>query len=86
MTATTRPDGRDVYQERCASCHGGNGEGASGPTLAGVADRLTVDDHVAVVRDGRGQMPGWDGRLSDEEIEAVVDYERSVLSGEADGG
>jgi mono/diheme cytochrome c family protein len=31
-------------------------------------------------------MPGWDGRLSDEEIEAVVDYERSVLSGDADGG
>lgn len=80
------PDGRGVYQERCASCHGGNGEGASGPTLAGVADRLTIDDHVAVVRDGRGEMPGWDGRLSDEEIEAVVDYERSVLSGDADGG
>jgi polyvinyl alcohol dehydrogenase (cytochrome) len=80
------PDGRVVYQQRCASCHGGNGEGASGPTLSGVADRLTIDDHVAVVRDGRGQMPGWDGRLSDEEIEAVVDYERSVLSGDADGG
>jgi polyvinyl alcohol dehydrogenase (cytochrome) len=80
------PDGRAVYEERCASCHGGNGEGASGPTLAGVADRLTVDDHVAVVRDGRGQMPGWDGRLSDEEIEAVVDYERSVLSSDADDG
>ena len=77
--------GRDVYQERCAACHGGSGEGASGPSLAGVADRLSVDDHIAVVRDGRGQMPGWDGTLSDEEIEAVVAYERDVLSAGAGG-
>jgi len=32
------------------------------------------------VREGRGNMPGWDAGLSPEEIEAVVDYERSVLS------
>jgi polyvinyl alcohol dehydrogenase (cytochrome) len=80
------PDGRELYQARCASCHGGNGEGSSGPSLAGVADRLTIEDHVAVVRDGRGEMPGWDGSLSDEEIEAVVEYERLVLSEAAGGG
>ena len=78
---TDDADGRDVYQQRCAACHGGSGEGASGPSLAGVADRLSVDDHIAVIRDGRGQMPGWDDTLSDEEIEAVVAYERDVLSG-----
>jgi len=77
--------GRDVYEQRCASCHGSGGEGSSGPSLAGVADRLTVDDHVAVVRDGRGQMPGWDGTLTDEEIDAVVAYERDVLSVDAGG-
>jgi polyvinyl alcohol dehydrogenase (cytochrome) len=73
--------GRAVYEERCASCHGSGGEGSSGPSLAGVADRLSVEDHTAIVRDGRGQMPGWDGTLTDEEIEAVVAYERDVLSG-----
>ena len=73
--------GRTVYQQSCASCHGGAGEGASGPAMAGVADRLTVDQHLAVVRDGLGSMPGWDGTLSDEEIEAVVEYERTVLDG-----
>ncbi len=74
-----------MYEQRCASCHGSGGEGSSGPSLAGVADRLTVDDHVAVVRDGRGQMPGWDGTLTDEEIDAVVAYERDVLSVDAGG-
>jgi polyvinyl alcohol dehydrogenase (cytochrome) len=78
--------GRSVYQERCASCHGGDGEGSSGPSLAGVADRLSIEDHTAVVRDGRGQMPGWDGTLSDDEIDAVVEYERSVLSETAGAG
>jgi mono/diheme cytochrome c family protein len=49
--------------------------------MVGVEERLTRDEHIAVVRDGRGSnMPGWEGTLSDEEIEAVVDYEREVLS------
>jgi cytochrome c551 len=73
--------GRTIYQQSCAACHGGAGEGASGPSLAGVAGRLTVEDHLAVVRDGRGNMPGWEGTLSAEEMEAVVEYERTVLSG-----
>ena len=76
-------DGRDVYQQHCASCHGGDGSGSSGPSLAGVADRLDLEQHVAIVRDGRGEMPGWKGTLSDAEIDAVVAYERDVLDDEA---
>jgi polyvinyl alcohol dehydrogenase (cytochrome) len=74
--------GATVYRARCASCHGGSGEGGgTGPSMVGVEERLTRDEHIAVVRDGRGSnMPGWEGTLSDEEIEAVVDYEREVLS------
>jgi mono/diheme cytochrome c family protein len=49
--------------------------------MVGVADRLTRDEHLTVVREGRnGKMPAWEGTLTDEEIEAVVDYEREVLS------
>ncbi|HET6948853.1 MAG TPA: cytochrome c, partial [Acidimicrobiales bacterium] len=71
--------GARVYARSCALCHGGSGEGASGPALVGVADRLTVEQHLAVVRDGRGRMPAWADSLSPEEIEAVVAYERDVL-------
>jgi polyvinyl alcohol dehydrogenase (cytochrome) len=73
--------GRTVYRRSCAACHGGSGEGGSGPALAGVAQRLTVEQHTAVVRDGRGSMPGWEGTLTEEEIQAVVEYERTVLAG-----
>jgi outer membrane protein assembly factor BamB len=72
--------GEDVYAQSCASCHGGTGEGGSGPSLVGVDDRLTHDEHLDVVRDGRGDMPGWEDDLTAEEIEAVVDYQRTVLA------
>jgi polyvinyl alcohol dehydrogenase (cytochrome) len=74
-------DGEDVYRSNCARCHGGSGQGGSGPTMEGVADRLDEDEHLEIVREGREGMPAWEDTLSDEEIQAVVDYEREVLSG-----
>jgi polyvinyl alcohol dehydrogenase (cytochrome) len=79
-TADGPATGEDVYQRSCAACHGGTGEGSSGPSLVGVDDRLTRAEHVAVVRDGRGTMPGWQDNLTAEEIDAVVEYERTVLA------
>ena len=76
--------GEDVYATSCASCHGGTGEGGSGPSLEGVDERLTRDEHLDVVREGRGDMPGWEDDLTAEEIEAVVDHQRTVLA-EGDG-
>ena len=73
--------GKDVYQQSWASCHGASGEGSSGPSLVGVDERLTREEHVEVVRQGRGSMAGWADALTAEEIEAVVDYERTVLAG-----
>jgi polyvinyl alcohol dehydrogenase (cytochrome) len=75
--------GRDVYERSCASCHGGDGEGASGPSLVGVDERLTRAEQLEVVREGRRGMPGWQGTLTDQQIEAVVDHTRTALG---DGG
>ena len=72
--------GEEIYRERCASCHGGDGGGGSGPSLEGVADRLSLDDQIAVVTDGRAEMPAWGDTLTEPEIAAVVDYQRTTLS------
>lgn len=77
-------DGGAVYGARCAGCHGGDGSGGIGPKLNEgrvVARFADPADQIAVVTDGRGGMPGFGGRLSAEEIAAVVDYTRTVLAG-----
>jgi len=39
----------------------------------------TVADQIDLVGEGRGSMPGFGGRYSSEELEAVVRYTREVL-------
>lgn len=70
-----------LYAGRCASCHGPAGQGLIGPGFARISTRLTVDEHLDVVRNGRNNMPAFAGILLDAQIEAVVDHERTVLDG-----
>jgi mono/diheme cytochrome c family protein len=75
-------EGRTVYGANCASCHGADGGGGLGQALAdGAVVRAypDVDDQIAVISDGRNQMPAFAGRLSDDELRAVVRYTREVL-------
>ncbi len=76
--------GELVYRQSCASCHGGSGEGGTGPSLVGVDERLTRDEQIRIVREGRGRMPAWEDELTPEEIEAVVDHQRTVLATDPD--
>ena len=77
---------RELFQQRCAACHGEDGGGASGPSLAGVADRLDRDEITRAVRYGRPGMPAWEGTLSDGEIDAVVTYVEDDLHDAAAAG
>jgi mono/diheme cytochrome c family protein len=70
--------GEEVFRKSCASCHGTDGQGGLGPDLGGVSERLTREEHVTIVKEGKGQMPTFGSQLSDSEIDAVVDYERGI--------
>ena len=77
-------DGATVFDDNCATCHGGDGSGGIGPRLAGgrvVAQFPDPADQIAVVTHGRGGMPAFGDQLSEEEIAAVVEYTRTVLAG-----
>lgn len=66
--------GAALYQAHCASCHGPDGGGGSGPRLAGNRNAgrpANVDD---VIRFGRGMMPGFRALLDDDEISLLRDY------------
>ncbi len=88
---TTAPDaggdpvleeGRSIWTRSCASCHGAAGGGGRGPQLSAgkVVDAFSYDEELQIVADGRNGMPGFSGRLSGEELDAVVRYTREVLA------
>jgi len=84
--------GSEVYRKSCSSCHQENGQGVPNvfPPLAG---NLVVNDndpskHIRTVLFGlQGEtingtlyntpMPGWAEQLSNEELAAVINHERS---------
>jgi len=69
--------GRDVYTEHCATCHGErlDATGAAPDLKLLRADQKTRFDEM--VRNGKGQMPAWEGMISDEEIGQIWAYIRS---------
>ncbi len=80
--AATDGPGAAVFAERCAGCHGSEGQGGGvGPPLAGRMETEYPDiaDQIAVVANGRGVMPAFADRLSSDEIAAVVDFTRTTL-------
>lgn len=97
-TPQTVGAGASLYRTSCASCHQANGLGVEGvfPPLAG--DPVVLDDdptrHIEIILYGlQGEpiqgvdyptaMPGWADQLSDIEIAAVVNHERTSWGNEA---
>jgi len=84
--------GATLYRTSCASCHQANGEGIPGafPPLAG--DPVVMDEdptrHIEIILFGMvneaiegveysAAMPPFSERLSDEEVAAIVNHERT---------
>ncbi len=72
--------GRKIWSRACSSCHSPDGSGGRGPSVRQVEDRFpSIANQLELVSNGRGSMPGFGGRYSSEELEAVVRYTREVL-------
>ena len=82
--ATTEEPGRELYERDCAMCHGIDGEASRiGRGAVDLNDpdwqrRTSVEQIERVIAEGRGQMPAWKNRLSEEEIRAVADYVKTL--------
>ena len=75
----TSTDGRTIWLNRCAACHGIEGRGVegAGPSLVtGPATDLTLQELREKIRRGRPflGMPRFDGDLSPEQIDAAARY------------
>ena len=64
----------------CSSCHGENGEGMDyvAPNIKSYGDKVVA----SILKDGKksiiGEMPSFDGRLSETQVKAVANYLRSI--------
>lgn len=76
--------GEQVYTMNCAACHGAGGEGGVGKPIAG--SPIATGDlaaHVQIVVHGKaGTTMTSFGRLSDEDIAAVITFERNAFGNE----
>jgi mono/diheme cytochrome c family protein len=68
--------GRKIFADSCSACHGAAGEGGHGPSLTSVRDAEKI---AQMVRRGGGQMPAFDSKLSESEIQAVASYVRETI-------
>lgn len=63
--------GEELVMESCVTCHGGNLQGMGNtPSLADVGTRLSEDEILDVILNGRGGMPA--GLLQGEDAEAAA--------------
>ena len=88
------PNGAQLFAERCSGCHGDHG-GGDGPAAAALLPKprnfhdaafwrdRSQDQVTAVVKKGKPgtMMPGFEGVLSDAEIDAVARFVRTFDPG-----
>ncbi len=73
-TADAPHPGKPLYKQYCVTCHGADGKlGFSGaPDLT--ASVVGKEEAIVQVTKGKGLMTPFEGIMSEEEIENVVDY------------
>ena len=71
---TAGGDGAAVYRRNCAICHGADGEGRTGPPLVGNVPGFSESELINIVTNGIRSMLGFRSSLSEEEIDAVVQF------------
>lgn len=65
--------GKDLYVNNCAQCHGVTGEGDLGPMLA-TGEWSDPNKVAQIVKNGKGKMPSYQGKLKDSEIQAISQF------------
>jgi cytochrome c6 len=78
-------DGQKDFSTHCITCHGGNAKTnirrASmlkiDPTkLYLEASQMSKEEMIAIIEKGKDKMPGFEKKLSQEQITAIVEYVR----------
>jgi mono/diheme cytochrome c family protein len=81
MKPTASADTVKVYNEKCAMCHGEDGKGvtkgAADFTNAAWQKKETDAEFAEMIKKGKKPMPAFGDKLSEEQINALVQYIRA---------
>ena len=77
--------GEATFKAKCQMCHGANGAADTptakmmkvSPASSPEMKKLSEADMIASTTNGKGKMPAFKGKLTDEQIKDVVSYFRS---------
>src|SRR5947209_4843902 len=83
--AMAADDAGALYKAKCQMCHGPDGKGSAAGQKLGVRDfhspevvKETDDDMIKITKEGKGKMPKFDGKLTDDQIKSLIQYIRSL--------
>ncbi len=79
-------DAAAVYKAKCAACHGATGAGDTGmgktfklrPLGSADVQKLSDEELTKLIADGKGKMPAYKGKVSDEDIKGLVKFIRTL--------
>lgn len=78
-------DAAALYKSKCQMCHGADGKGSAAGQKMGVRDfnspevaKQSDADMVKITKEGKGKMPKFEGKLTDDQIKELVKYIRSM--------
>ena len=88
MSDASTQAGQALFVKTCAACHGKTGLGdgpkakslKTSPTdfLKAESQNQTDGEHFYKTKTGRGDMPKYEGKMSDDDIWNIVNYIRSL--------
>ena len=77
--------GRNIFNQNCASCHGSDLRGGSGPSLANAASSMSADSIKGTISTGKGAMPPFGG-MSSSDVDSIIAYLANPAAASAGGG
>jgi mono/diheme cytochrome c family protein len=78
-------DAEALYKSKCQVCHGADGKGSAAGQKLGVKDFHSPEvakgsdaELFKVTKEGKGKMPSYDKKLTDDQIKELIKYIRSL--------
>ncbi len=76
--SSNKLDGKSIYKNYCIACHGYYGDMGGSGAFDLTKSKLSLEERIKVIAEGRKLMTPFNGMLSEEKIKAVAKYVESL--------